>query len=406
MGVARVLVILPTETYRAADFVEAADALGVDLAVASEGSIPLLPADRTVEIDCARPEWSAERLADLASTTPVDAVVAADDQGVVLAAMASERLGLPHNPPDAAAATRDKLAMRRAMAASEVPQPAFAALSPSEDPGAVGGAVGYPVVVKPRSLSGSRGVIRADDPQELRDAVGRVRRILEDAGLDRDEPVIVEGYMPGPEVSVEGILWNGALEVLATFDKPETSDGPFFEETMFLTPTELEPETRREVHRVTAAAASSLGLTEGPVHAELRITDGTPRIVEIAARTIGGLCGRSLRFGLLGTPLEVLVLRHALGMRKESLRREQTPSGVVMLPVPGNGTLQAVEGLDEARAVPGVTAVEIAIPVGSRVRPLPEGDRYLGFVFARAAGRDGVVDALRRARSRINTIIA
>jgi biotin carboxylase len=403
--VARVLLILPTETYRAPDFVDAADALGVELAVASEGSIPLLPADRAVRIDCSRLDWSAERVADLAATTPVDAIVAADDQGVVLAAMASERLGLPHNPPEAAAATRDKLAMRRTLATSEVPQPAFASLTPSEDPGTVGAAVGYPVVVKPRSLSGSRGVIRADGATEMNAATARIRRILEETGLDRDEPLIVERYMPGPEVSVEGILWDGDLEVLATFDKPETPDGPFFEETMFLTPTELDPATRREVHRVTAAAASAIGLTQGPVHAELRITDGAPRIVEIAARTIGGLCGRSLRFGLLGTPLEVLVLRHALGMRKESLRREPSPSGVVMLPVPGTGTLQSLEGVDEAQAIAGVTAVEMAIPVGSEVRALPEGDRYLGFVFARASEREEVVRALRHARSHIRATI-
>lgn len=393
----RVLLILPNETYRAPDFVDAADALGVELAIASEDPTPLVPSDRSVRIDCERPEWSADRLADLASTTPVDAIVAADDQGVVLAAMASERLGLPHNPPHAAAATRDKLIMRRALERGEVPQPRYAALRRGDDPADVGATVGYPVVVKPLSLAGSRGVVRADGPEALSSAVARVRGILATAGREPDEPLIVEQFMPGREVSVEGILWDGDLEILATFDKPEMGDGPFFEETLFVTPSDLPPDVLGEVHRVTAVAAAAIGLTEGPIHAELRITGGAPRLVEVAARTIGGLCGRSLRFGLLDTPLEVLVLRHALGLRKDSLRRERTASGVLMLPVPAAGTLRSVDGVDAARTVPGVTGVEISVARGATVTPLPEGDRYLGFVFARGANRADVVEALTAA---------
>ncbi|GIU93505.1 MAG: phosphoribosylglycinamide synthetase [Acidimicrobiia bacterium] len=398
---ARVLLVLPTGSYRAADYVAAAESLGVELAIASEEDPPLGMGDRFVRIDCSRPEQAAEALVDLATTTPVDAIVPADDSGVVVAALAAERLGLPHNPPHAAAATRNKAMMRRLLERGEVPQPTFRVVTSNDDPASVAEEVGYPAVVKPLSLQGSRGVMRVDDPAEARAAVERVRRILVEAGANPNEPVLIEEYMPGAEVAVEAMLWGGELEILAVFDKPDPLEGPYFEETLYVTPSRLHPEVLDEVFDVTRRAVNAIGLREGPIHAELRIGNGIVRVVEVAARTIGGLCSRSLRFGLLGTPLEALVLRHGLGMRKPGLRREPTASGVMMLPIPGEGTLLGVEGVEDARAVPGVTEVDVTVPIGGRLRPLPEGDRYVGFVFARGGSPDDVEATLRHAASLI-----
>jgi biotin carboxylase len=395
--VARALLILPTDTYRAADFVAAAEALGVDLSVASEEEAPLGADDRFVRIDCRDPEGAAESIADLASSTPIDAILPVDDAGVVTAALAAERLGLPHNPPDAAAATRNKAMMRRRLEQGEVPQPSFSLVGARDDPAAIAASLGYPVVLKPLSLSASRGVIRVDDDRSAREAAERIRRILAVAGRNPDEPLLAERFMPGPEVSVEGLLSNGALEILAIFDKPDPLDGPYFEETIFVTPSRLHPEVLDEVMAVAQRATRAIGLEEGPVHIELRITHGQVRVVEVAARSIGGLCGRSLRFGLLDTPLEVLVLRNALGMSKPGLRRAPGASGVMMLPIPATGILQAVHGIDEARAVPGIVELDLSIRVGHRVTALPEGDRYLGFLFARAAEPVEVEHALRAA---------
>jgi biotin carboxylase len=395
--VARALLILPTDTYRAADFVAAAEALGIELSVASEEEAPLGAEDRFVRIDCRHPEVAAEAIADLAATTPIDAIVPVDDAGVVIAALAAEHLGLPHSPPDAAAANRNKAMMRRRLEQGEVPQPSFALVGAQDDPAAICRTLGYPVVIKPLSLSASRGVIRVDDDHGARQASERVRRILAVAGRNPDEPLLAERFMPGPEVSVEGLLSNGTLEVLAVFDKPDPLDGPFFEETIFVTPSRLHPEVLDEVAAVSQRATRAIGLREGAVHVELRVTRGEVRVVEVAARSIGGLCGRSLHFGLLDTPLEVLVLRNALGMRKPGLRRSPGASGVMMLPIPATGTLQAVHGADEARAVPGIVELDLSIPVGRPVVALPEGDRYLGFLFARAGDQTAVEAALRTA---------
>ncbi len=396
----RVLIVLPTDTYRAKEFAAAARALGVELAIASEEVPPLGMEDRFVLIDCDRPESSAEALADLAASTPVDAIVAADDRGVVLAALASERLGLRSNAAPAAAATRNKAMLRRSLAAAEVSQPAFEVITTAET------AIPYPAVVKPLSLNASRGVIRVENDREMEAAVERIRRILAGSGSSPSEPLICESYIDGPEVSVEGILWDGELEVLAVFDKPDRMEGPFFEETIFVTPSRHPGHIVDEVVATTERAARALGLTEGPIHAELRIQGARPVVIEVAARTIGGLCGRSLTFGLMDTPLEVLVLRHALGLRKESLRRSPTSSGVMMIPVPAQGRLESVDGLSLARLVEFVTEIEITAPLGSIVAPPPEGDRYLGFIFARAKTPAAVESALRSAYAELEISIS
>ncbi len=399
-AVAHVLLILPTSTYRAADFLEAAEALGLELSVASEEAVPLVDSDRFVEIDCAHPEESAERVAAFAVSRPIDAIVPVDDRGVLIAALAARRLGLPHNPPDAAAATRNKAMLRRALARGEVPQPRFG-LAGVDGTVGVADQVGYPVVIKPLSLSASQGVIRADDAAEAAAAEERIRRILATAGVDPNQPLLVERFQPGPEIAVEGILYGGELDVLAVFDKPEPLDGPAFEETILITPSRLHPEVLDEALVVARRAVRTLGLMEGPVHIELRVTDAKPWIVEVAARSIGGLCSRALRFGLMGTTLEVLLLRHAVGRPKPELRRETRAAGAMMLPVPRAGVFRRLEGRERALATSGVTDLQVTVTPGTRIAPPPEGDRYLGFLFARADDPATVERSLREAASHL-----
>jgi biotin carboxylase len=402
--VARLLLLLPTATYRAADFLTAARALGAEVVVASERRLVSM-GDAQLTLDLCRPEAAAEAIAALAEERPLDAVVAVDDQGVRVAALAAERLGLAGNPPAAAAATRDKAAMRSALAAAGVPQPEHRTVGPGDDPAAVAADVGLPCVVKPLSLSASRGVIRADDPRAAAAAVARIRAILAEAGEDPEEPLLIERYVPGAEVAVEGLLRAGSLEPLAVFDKPDPLEGPYFEETIFTTPSRLPGEVVAAVTRTTADACAALRLREGPIHAELRTDGRRVWMLELAARSIGGLCSRSLRFGL-GVSLEEVILRHALGLPLGDLRREAAASGVMMLPIPRAGVLREVRGQDAARAVPGIAGLEISIGRDRPVRPLPEGDRYLGFLFARGETPAQVEHALRAAHQRLEVDIA
>ena len=394
----RALLILPTAGYRTEDFLAAAASLDVEVVVATDRRQTIGDALR---IDLRRPERAAEAIVELARDLPLDAVVAADDGGVVAAALAATRLGLPSNPPDAAGRARDKLALRRALEAAGVPQPRFAELPPGGDVAAVG----FPAVLKPTGLAMGRGVIRANDADSARASERRIRKIVAAAGDDPVAPLLLEEYVPGVEVAVEGLLRAGRMETLAVFDKPDPLEGPYFEETIYVTPSRLPETAQASVETLVASAAAAVGLREGPVHAEVRLDGGRMWTIELAARSIGGLCGRTLRFGL-GVRLEEVILRHALGLPLDGrLRREEAAAGVMMLPTPHAGTLREVAGQDEARAVPGVSDIRITIPAGGRLVPLPEGDRYLGFMFARGATPDEVETALREAHARLRVAI-
>ncbi len=394
----RILLILPTGTYRATDFVRAASALGTEVVVASEHRQAMAPAmaDRALVVPLDRPEAAAGAIVELAGRRHLDAVVAVDEQGVLIAALAAQRLGLAHNPPAAVAATKDKALARVALAAAGVVQPAFRVVRGDDDVATAAAAVGLPCVVKPVSLSGSRGVIRADDPAMVVAAATRTRAIMADAGQDDHGPLLVEAFVPGAEVALEGLLRDGHLEVLALFDKPDPLDGPYFEETIYVTPSRLPVEVQGAVAALVATGACALGLREGPVHAEVRVGGGSVSLLEVAARSIGGLCSRALRFGT-GISLEEVILRHALGLDLDDLRREEVASGVMMLPIPRSGVLGEVRGLDAARVVPGVEGVELTILRGRSVQALPEGDRYLGFAFARGPTPEAVEASLRQA---------
>ena len=398
----RLLLILPSATYRAPDFLAAARELGVAVTVASERRAAMSAAmgDRALTLRLSDPTLAAQQIADRARETPFAAVVGVDDQGVMAAALGAQRLGLPHNPPDAVARTRDKAAMREALAAAGVPQPRFALAALEADVAAVARAVGPPCVVKPLGLSGSRGVIRVDDAARAPEVADRVRAIQAEAQQPAGAPLLLESYLPGAEVAVEGLLRAGRLEVLAVFDKPDPLEGPYFEETLYVTPSRLPAGVLAEIEAVTVAAARALGLREGPIHAELRVDGDRVSVLELAARSIGGLCSRALRFGA-GVSLEEVILRHALGLGLADVQRESAASGVMMIPIPATGVLRAVDGLREARAVEGIGGLEITISRGRPVVALPEGDRYLGFMFARGASADAVEHALRAAHDRL-----
>ena len=399
-GVAHVVLLLHSESYRAADFLQAARQLGVRITVASDRRNPASAdaEDGVIEVHLGEPDVAASAIVEYAGEAPVDAVVAVDDQGVATAALASEQLGLAHNPPAAVTATRNKAEMRCLLATSGVDQPEFRIVETVGEAQTAARHLGYPVVLKPVSLSASQGVIRVDKAADIPEVVERIRSIEEASGRGPDYPLLVERFIAGAEVAVEGLVRDGSLEVLAIFDKPDPLDGPYFEETIYVTPSRLPPKAQEAIRYVTAAAAKSLGLSEGPVHAELRVKDSQAWMLEIAARSIGGLCARSLRFGL-GVSLEQLILRHALGIPIHDLARTDAAAGVMMLPIPHAGRLRAVGGVDQARAVDGVAGVEITIAPGQELVPLPEGSRYLGFVFARGREPHAVEAALRAAHA-------
>ena len=404
--------LLPTTTYRTTAFVEAARRLGVDLTVASERPSTFESAlpDALLTLAFDDLQRAVRQVREFGHRYPLDAAIGVDDDTVALATSINQALGRDTNPLEGVFAARDKHLQRTVLATAGVPVPRFALHALGEHPDNFVETTPYPCVVKPLRLSASRGVIRANDSGELVAAIQRLGAILEsesgtDECADTGFQYLVEQFVPGYEVALEGLMTHGELNVLAFFDKPDPLDGPFFEETIYVTPSRHPASEQAALIDCAASAATALGLREGPIHAELRFNDQGPWLIELAARPIGGRCSAVLRFGDGSVSLEEIVLRHALGLPLPSLERERSAAGVMMIPVPGAGVLEDYTGVEDAKRVPGVDDVVITAHRGETLVPWPDGSRYPGFIFARGDRPELVERVLREAHRRLRFMV-
>ena len=383
---------------------EAARRIGVDLTVASERPSTLEAANPAalITLDFGNPPHAAAEAYAFARNHPIAAVVGVDDDTAILAALIAERLTLRGNPVHAAEAARDKHAQRRRLAEAGIPIPRFVRNPLAADSAILAKAIEYPCVLKPLKLSASKGVIRANNAMEFVAAHERLKAIV----CEPSESFLIEEFIPGYEVALEGLVVNRRLHVLAIFDKPDPLDGPFFEETIYVTPSRVPAGLQAAIKDCAERAVRALGIVEGPIHAELRYNERGPWLIELAARPIGGRCSAVLRFGDHGVSLEEVILRHALGMPIPSLQREPLAAGVMMIPIPGAGILKEVRGIAQAKAEPLIEDVQITAHPGERLVPFPEGSRYPGFIFARGETPAAVEAALRNAHRRLEFVLA
>ena len=398
----RILLLLPATSYRNADFLAAANKLDVEIIGAADYCHRLAPLwgmspIQSVPFD--QPEVAVKQVLAALGRKP-DAVLAVDDTGVELAALLRERLHLPGNPPAAVRRTRDKLAFRRLLQSGGLNCPDFYHLGNDAHAATLLPPLQFPVVVKARRLAASRGVIRADTPQAFAQAVRWVHGIQVKA--DRDAAklgLVVESFIPGREHALEGLLQDGRLRVLALFDKPDPLDGPYFEETLYVMPSRLPQAKQDEIVQTAQRACELAGLTSGPVHAEMRVNERGIWLLEIAARSIGGLCGRMLRHAL-GMSLEELILRHILDRPLPQTQHGEA-SGVMMIPIPGRGIFLGAHNLEAALQVAAISDIQITASRGQIIAPPPEGASYLGFIFAQGMSPHAVESSLRQAHQRL-----
>jgi formate-dependent phosphoribosylglycinamide formyltransferase (GAR transformylase) len=400
----KLLLISATTGYQTRSFDEAAARLGFELVFATDRCHVLDDpwGDRAIALRFEDPERTAEALATQAR---VDGIVAVGDRPAYIAALAAERLGIAYNSADSVLACRDKFLSRERFRAAGLLVPEFRRVAIAEGPSRAAHEVKYPCVLKPLGLSASRGVIRADDPKQFAAAFHRIAALLADPDIVRlrdgqNDFVQVENFIAGREFALEGILLDGRLRVLALFDKPDPMDGPYFEETIYVTPSRENAATQRAIVATTEKAIRALGLARGPIHAEMRVNPSGVWMLEVAARPIGGLCARVL------TRLEELILRHAAGQDVSQITMPEGAAGVMMIPIPREGVYMDAEGLDDARSVIGIEDVIVTAKEGQKLIPLPEGNSYLGFIFARGASPDEVERALRSAHERLRFEIA
>ena len=415
----RVLILSTTTGYQLRAFNDAAERLGIELAFATDRCQNLQDPwrDRAIPVRFYDEDASVRAIVEGAEKMPIDGVIAVGDRPTVLAALAARALGLRGNTPEAARASSNKLLMRQALDRAGLPCPWFFDVDAGIGLQQAMARAAYPCVVKPLAMAASRGVMRADGPDDLAIAFKRLQALLSrrDVQVQRNaahDRVLVEGYIPGDELAIEAVLEDGALHVLAIFEKPDPLVGPFFEETIYITPPRVDPALQALVGRAVASACRAIGLTDGPAHAEVRVAAPEAEhvyVIEVAARPIGGLCARALRFaasaggGEIG--LEELLLLHATGHSGIQYRRESRASGVMMIPVPRRGIFKRVERLDRARAVPGVEDIVITAKPDQRLVPLPEGSSYPGFIFARGDTPEVVERALRLAHATLQWVV-
>ncbi len=406
----QVLLLAATTGYQTQVFAEAAHAMGLDVVMATD-RCHVLPdpwGDHAIPVRFQDPEGAAATLA--AAQPRPDAIVAVGDRPVYLAALAARQLSLPYNSPESVAACKNKFAAREKFRANGMLVPAYVRLPISTNPAVAAKNIKYPCVLKPLGLSASRGVIRANNPTEFAAAFERIHTILEAPEIrrlreDQDQFVQVENYIDGREYALEGIVTEGRLKVLAIFDKPDPLEGPFFEETIYVTPSREPLDVQQALIETAQQAVTALGLTRGPLHAELRYNRRGAWILEAAARPIGGLCAKALRFRN-DRGLEELILRHALGENVSTWEREEQASGVMMIPIPKNGIYQRASGVYEAAHTPNIAEIIITAKEGQKLEMLPEGASYLGFIFGHADTPHQVEEALRHAHAKLSFEIA
>ncbi|HMD32034.1 MAG TPA: ATP-grasp domain-containing protein [Candidatus Acidoferrales bacterium] len=402
----RLLLLTSKLGYQARSFAEAARRLGAEVVFGTDRCHQLDDPwrDAALALHFELAEEAAAEIARSAASAPVDGILALGDRPLAVAAHAARLLGLRYNSPESVAAARNKLRQRETLQAAGLPVPDFFAFPLHENVEQVLPQVRFPCVVKPLMLSMSQGVVRANNAEEFRAAVARVRTLMQspeiqvtrEEGLDR---LLVESYIPGVEVALEGLLEDGRLRTLALFDKPDPLEGPYFEETIYVTPSRLPAPVQEAILDCAQRTVATLGLAHGPLHAEFRVNDRGPWVLEAQPRPIGGLCARALRFGLERMPLEELLSRHALGLPTQGIEREDAASAVMMIPVPQGGILEGVSGAEDAARVAGVESIEITARLHDYVAAWPEGSSYLGFLFASAAEPAAAESALRAAHA-------
>jgi formate-dependent phosphoribosylglycinamide formyltransferase (GAR transformylase) len=404
----RLLILASKLGYQTRGFVDGADKLGVEVRFGTDRCHQLDDpwGDSALPLLFENPREAAEEIVRALRGNLPDAILALGDRPTPAAAYACKTLGIPGNPPEAVEACRNKLRQRELLVAAGVRVPEFFSFALADDLAQVLRRVKFPCVVKPLSLAASQGVIRANNPDEFKRAVERIQhlltspevQVLRDPALDR---LLVETYIPGRELAIEGLISEGHVRVLAIFDKPDPLEGPYFEETIYVTPSRLPKQEQAALEDCAAKTVRALGLMTGPLHAEFRVNEAGPWVLEAAPRPIGGLCSQALRFGPARMSLEELLLRHALGLGGHDIPREDSASGVMMIPVPRSGIFEGVDGLEDAEKIQGIDEIRITARLRDYVAAWPEGSSYLGFIFARGESPEQAEAALRAAHARL-----
>ena len=406
-----VILIIPSASYRTGPFMNAIKKLDLKVLVISDksqvfsGKYP----DNLIIINFNHWKDKSVEISKWAKNNGLKAVIGVDEESIVLAANLSNFLNVDHNSIESVLLTKNKYLMRTELIKTGLCSPWFKIFSIYESSNKIINEISFPCVIKPTFLSGSRGVMRVNTKKELSEGIKTLNELLSldelrKRGGKQSDYIMIEEYIPGKEVAIEGIVSEGKLTMLAIFDKPELLEGPTFEETIIVTPSVLTKKIQYSLLETLQVVVKALGIVKGPVHAEARINRNGNYILECASRSIGGLCSKVLEFQG-GISLEELILRSYLGRNIEKSKLIGNARGVMMMPTEKKGILKEIGGVKDALVVKGVTDLQITVKPGEKLQPLPKGDRYLGFIFAGGNNQEFVINALKNAWSKIEIVL-
>lgn len=393
----RLLLISHHNSYRIASYIKAAKNLSLDVTIASQGKHSLVTevADG-LHVNFDDTESALKEIIKENNKKPFAGILGSDDQTVELAAQAAKVLHLPHNPPEAAQYSHRKDLARAKLTLADRNVPFHCLLNLTKPIKNQIIDLPLPCVVKPLNMSASRGVIRVDNTEQLKVACERLRPILADSpNIFEQTHILIEAYIDGIEIAYEGYLQNKKLNTITIFDKPDQLTGPYFAETIYVTPSSLDNDLQLAIKMEIEKSCKAYGLVTGSIHAECRIDKNNKVwILEIASRTIGGDCARILDNN--NYSLEEMAILLSIG-KNITIKKSKKARAVMMIPIKQKGLLKRVEGLSLANKVKHIDSIDIIINQGHELIPLPEGNQYLGYIFSSADTSEKATEAIRMA---------
>ena len=390
----KLLLVIPENSYKSNDFVVAAEKLGIDFLIITDSEQVSSKFSDTVIINKFDAELNKNNLKKLKDVTHVLPV---DHSALKFSGYLVDLLEVKGNKLESINLSMNKYESRKIFNSLLDIKVNNEIIKNIDDVNTFINKNGTSVL-KPIYGTASKSVLKINNVEKNKE---QIEKLMQDCF---DQDLVIEEYIDGKEYALEGTIINSELKKIVIFDKPVEYKHPYFEESIYITPSELSSEAEKRVVSIVDKACKKIGLEDGPVHVEFKINENQIFIIEINPRMIGGLCSRCLSFGLFKVSLEEIILHAFMNNELKNIELLNNYVGVLMIPTPKSGKFISINK-EELEKIPNISNVEITVPEGSDLLEPPYGDKYLGFAFSQGIDKKTVNESLLTAMNLANPII-
>ncbi len=390
----KLLLVIPENSYKSNDFVVAAEKLGIDFLIITDSEQVSSKFSDTVIINKFDAELNKNNLKKLKDVTHVLPV---DHSALKFSGYLVDLLEVKGNKLESINLSMNKYESRKIFNSLLDIKVNNEIIKNIDDVNTFINKNGTSVL-KPIYGTASKSVLKINNVEKNKE---QIEKLMQDCF---DQDLVIEEYIDGKEYALEGTIINSELKKIVIFDKPVEYKHPYFEESIYITPSELSSEAEKRVVSIVDKACKKIGLEDGPVHVEFKINENQIFIIEINPRMIGGLCSRCLSFGLFKVSLEEIILHAFMNNELKNIELLNNYVGVLMIPTPKSGKFISINK-EELENIPNISNVEITVPEGSDLLEPPYGDKYLGFAFSQGIDKKTVNESLLTAMNLANPII-